>query len=68
MLDIPPLLQTASQNCTVYNNYKRSFLAMDNQEPIVIRTQHKREFAFIILNSNDLSLENFMIAGEYKVI
>lgn len=37
---------------------------MENVHKIVIRTRFNQEFRFVLLNSDDLSLKNYMEAGK----
>lgn len=41
---------------------------MENVNKIVIRTRFNQEFRFVLINSDDLSLENYMEAGKTEIL
>lgn len=47
---------------------KVSVRMMENANKIVIRTRFNQEFRFVLLNSDDLSLENYMEAGKTEIL
>lgn len=51
-------------SCQPHSSFELRAHSMESNDKIIIRTHFNHKFAFIILDHEDLSVENFMIAGK----